>query len=63
MICITGVYNYSPEDLEAALAFLSEAVERFPFTDLVERSYPLSEVNEAIRYADTARPPRVALLP
>lgn len=63
LITISGVYNYSPEDLETALAFLSRAVERFPFGELVERSYPLSEVNAAIQYADTAKPPRVALLP
>jgi threonine dehydrogenase-like Zn-dependent dehydrogenase len=63
MIRITGVYNYEPEDLETALAFLSLSVDRYPFEALVGASYPLSEVNAAIAFAETKRPPRVALIP
>lgn len=63
MTRMIGVYNYSPEDLEAALAFLSKAVDGFPFESLVERSFPLSQVNDAIQYAEKAKAPRVALLP
>ena len=63
MIQIVGVYNYSPEDLERALAFLSKAVDRYPFQELVGRSFPLREVNAALQYAEIARPPRVALIP
>jgi len=63
IIRITGVYNYAPEDLETALAFLAGAVERYPFEALVGARYPLREVNAALAFAETARPPRVALLP
>ena len=63
MIRIVGVYNYSPEDLECALAFLAAAVDRFPFADLVGASFPLREVNAAIAFAESHRPPRVALVP
>jgi putative phosphonate catabolism associated alcohol dehydrogenase len=63
MIQIMGVYNYSPEDLESALAFLSQAIDRYPFEELVGRRFPLSAVNEALDYAETQRPPRVALIP
>src|ERR1700735_2901305 len=35
MIHITGVYNYAPEDLESALAFLSSAADLYPFEELV----------------------------
>jgi alcohol dehydrogenase len=63
MIRIAGVYNYSPEDLESALAFLAGAVNRFPFEDLVGASFPLREVNAAIAFAEIRRPPRVALVP
>ena len=63
MIRITGVYNYSPPHLETALTFLAAAVGRYPFEELVDRSFALSEVNAAIRHAETERPPRVALLP
>jgi alcohol dehydrogenase len=63
MLQITGVYNYSPEDLEAALAFLSATVIRFPFDELVGATYRLKEVNAAMDFAETKRPPRVALIP
>jgi alcohol dehydrogenase len=63
MIRITGVYNYAPEDLESALSFLAGAVDRYPFEELVGASYPLREVNAAIAFAESVRPPRVALIP
>ena len=63
MIRIAGVYNYAPEDLETALEFLSGAVERYPFEALVGASYALSEVNDAIAFAETEKPPRVMLVP
>lgn len=63
MIGIKGVYNYSPEDLERALAFLASAVHRYPFEELVGARYPLREVNPAMAFAESERPPRVALIP
>jgi alcohol dehydrogenase len=62
-IRIVGVYNYAPEDLESALAFLAEASERYPFAELIGARYPLSEVNAAMVYAENQRPARVALIP
>jgi alcohol dehydrogenase len=63
MIRITGVYNYIPEDLETALAFLAQVVDRYPFETLVGAEFPLREVNKAIAFAENERPPRVALIP
>jgi len=63
LIRLVGVYNYEPEDLESALAFLAETSEKYPFAELVGARYPLSEVNAAIAYAENQRPPRVALIP
>lgn len=63
MIRIIGVYNYAPEDLETALIFLDRVVDRYPFAELVGAAYPLREVNAAIAFAESARPPRVALIP
>lgn len=63
MIRIEGVYNYSPEDLERARAFLAKAMNLYPFESLVGKSFPLSEVNEAMHFAETARPCRVAVIP
>jgi alcohol dehydrogenase len=62
MIRIAGVYNYAPEDLEAALEFLSRTIARYPFEELVSARYPLREANQAMAYAEKERPPRVALI-
>ena len=63
MICVQSVYNYNPEALEAALAFLASAAGRYPFEELVGAKFPLQEVNAAITFAERERPPRVALIP
>lgn len=60
---IEGVHNYRPQDLEAALAFLAGPGRRFPFAELVPRTFALAEVNAALEYAATARPPRVMIRP
>jgi putative phosphonate catabolism associated alcohol dehydrogenase len=56
-----GVYNYEPEDLESALVFLERAAQRYPFDELVGAAWPLAEVNRAMAFAETERPPRVGL--
>jgi alcohol dehydrogenase len=61
-LTLTGVHNYTPRDLVAAVEFLAAHHARFPFTELVGRTFPLGEVNEAFRYAENERPVRVAVL-
>ena len=56
MLHVIGVYNYSPEDLECALQFLSDNQARFPFEGLVGKSFPLCDVNLAFQYAERERP-------
>ncbi len=63
LIRISGVYNYTPHDLAAALSFLSAHLPSFPFPLLVPASFPLSDINAAIDFALRERPPRAALLP
>jgi len=63
MIRTIGVYNYLPEDLETALLFLADAVDTYPFGDLIGGRFALSEVNAAISFAERERPARVALIP
>jgi alcohol dehydrogenase len=58
---IIGVYNYEPEDLGRAIAFLSAAQRRFPFAKLVTQTFSFEEINEAFDYAERERPPRVAV--
>lgn len=61
MLRIEGVHNYLPEDLENALAFLARAAERYPFAELVDARYPLSQAAEALEFAETRKVPRVAV--
>lgn len=63
MLRMAGVYNYAPRDLAAALDFLATSGARFPFLSLVGKTFPLSRIEDAFEYAETQRPPRVALLP
>jgi alcohol dehydrogenase len=61
--CLTvrGVHNYAPADLAAAVEFLAANHDRFPFAELVARSFPLTEVDAAFRFAEAQRPVRVAV--
>jgi alcohol dehydrogenase len=63
MIRLQGVYNYEAQDLKAAVAFLSGAIARYPFAELIGRSFRLEEIQEAFDYAENVKPPRVALRP
>ena len=53
--CLTliGVHNYAPRDLADAVSFLTSAQGRYPFAGLLERVYPLMDVNRA--FADANR--------
>jgi alcohol dehydrogenase len=60
-LTVTGVHNYAPHDLAAAVAFLAAHHDRYPFAELVAKSFPLAEVNAAFHFAEAERPVRVAL--
>lgn len=60
-LTVTGVHNYAPHDLAAAVRFLAANHARFPFAELVSRSFPLGEVNDAFAFAEAERPVRVAV--
>ena len=61
LICIEGVHNYRPEDLQAAVSFLKSTPEESPARNLVEREFPLEEVEAAFQFAADHRPLRVAV--
>ena len=63
LISIHGVHNYRPDDLVSAVHFLAEHHTQFPFTDLVGRTFALSAVADALAYAESDRPIRVAIVP
>ena len=60
-LTVTGVHNYAPQDLAAAVEFLAANHMRFPFAELVAKSFPLSDVNDAFQFAEAERPVRVAI--
>ncbi len=49
MLTLRGVHNYAPRLLVAAVDFLAEHVEAFPFEQLVGGVYPLTHVDVAFR--------------
>jgi alcohol dehydrogenase len=63
LLTICGVHNYLPRDLAAALDFLESEHQRYPFAELVTKTFPLAEAEEAFRYAEKHRPIRVAVMP
>jgi len=63
MLAVRGVHNYTPDDLEFAVRFLEENHSRFPFSELVEKTFPLSEVNQAIENAISSKAFRIAVKP
>jgi alcohol dehydrogenase len=60
-LTLTGVHNYAPADLLAAVAFLEAHHARYPFAELVSRTFPLSAVNDALAFAEAEKPVRVAV--
>jgi putative phosphonate catabolism associated alcohol dehydrogenase len=55
-LTLRGVHNYSPRHLQAAVRFLAQNHERYPFAELVSEWVPLAEVGRAFELAgDPAR--------
>jgi alcohol dehydrogenase len=63
LLRIEGIHNYLPQDLETALDFLKTAQTRYDFGQLVEASFSLEAVDDAVRYAMDHRPIRLAIRP
>ena len=63
VLTISGLHNYTPEDLLTAVEFLDRAAARFPFAALTERVYPLSEANVAFADATASRAVRIGVRP
>lgn len=62
-LTIRGVHNYAPQDLVQGIDFLERTHPQFPFSELVERTFPLEDINRAMRWAMNNRPIRVAIQP
>lgn len=62
-LSIHGVHNYQAKDLLLATEFMNKNNHKFPFKDLVEHTFPLEQIQEAILCAQKPRNIRVAILP
>ena len=56
------VIRYLPRHLQQALQFLSRNVDRLPFGDLVDSTYPLDGVEQALHDSSQRRVNRAAIV-
>ncbi|WP_411971298.1 zinc-binding dehydrogenase [Sphingobacterium sp. Lzh-3] len=61
MLTIKGLHNYNYTDFSFAVDFIINNWQKYPFESLIEREFPLDEVNAAIDYALTHKPIRAGL--
>ncbi|MCA8999162.1 MAG: zinc-binding dehydrogenase [Planctomycetaceae bacterium] len=62
-LSIHGVHNYAPGDLQTAVDFLVKHGDEFPFRGLVEQTFGLREIQQAVEMAVRQHPVRVAIVP
>lgn len=63
LLTIKGLHNYAPQDLAAAIRFMSASRNKYPFQGLVGPRFPLAELDEAARVADQGPYYRVGIYP
>lgn len=61
LITIRGLHNYNYGDLQYALDFLVRNVSHYPFGEIVEKEFSLSEAQRAFEYALKNKPLRVGI--
>jgi alcohol dehydrogenase len=64
LIHIFGLHNYTPDDLQVALGFLTGPGRAYPFDHVVEAFFPLDQITQALEHVETHKEIlRVALAP
>jgi putative phosphonate catabolism associated alcohol dehydrogenase len=63
LITVTGVHNYSADDLAGATAYLLERWRAHPFDELVGHTVVLADLDEGIRRSGAGGPVRVGVDP
>ncbi len=63
--CMTlrGVHNYHYTALGTALRFIEENRSRYPFAELIGKTYPLTDINTAFEHAMRQEAHRIAITP
>jgi putative phosphonate catabolism associated alcohol dehydrogenase len=63
LVRVTGVHNYRPQHLDAAIQFLHQHHSRYPFAELVADGFGLDDVDAAVSAASGASALRQAIIP
>ena len=63
MLTLSGCHNYRPQDLQAAVSFLDQYHQDYPFQDFIANIFPLKQINEAFEFAKDKRPLRLMIRP
>ena len=61
VLTIRGLHNYNYDDFIKAAAFIQEHYQTYPFEDLIEKEYPLTEIEDAFTFATEIKPVRVGI--
>lgn len=61
LVTIKGLHNYNFEDFVAAVDFISQSHQLFPFEQVIGKEFPLANTNEAFEYAVNYKPLRVGI--
>jgi putative phosphonate catabolism associated alcohol dehydrogenase len=63
MLTIRGIHNYAPQDLAEAMRFACEMQTEYPFSELVLKTFSLSDTQSAFQYSIDSQAIRVAVSP
>ena len=58
LLQIRGLHNYNYEDFVNATVFIENNYAKYPFESLVEKEYPLDEIETAFAFASNNKPVR-----
>ena len=61
LLQIRGLHNYNYADFLNATEFIEKNFQKYPFGELVEKEYPLENIEEAFVFASEQKPVRVGI--
>lgn len=62
-IDVTSAVEYDPWTLYDALQFLAETIDRYPYEELIDAEFPLTEVDQALEQSENRDVTRATLIP
>ena len=61
LLTIKGLHNYNHQDFQYAVTFINSYYNKYPFTEVVSKEFPLLQAAEAFDYAINHKPLRVGI--